>query len=103
MPDHMHILVGLRPAQSLSDLIQDIKGSSSKYINDEKFVRSLFRWQEGYGAFSVSKSGVHNVIEYINNQEEHHERVSFNKEFKKLLEELQIGYEEKYLFTELQD
>ena len=74
MPDHIHILFGLRPSQSLSDLMQDIKGSSSKWINEKKFVHGKFSWQDGYGAFSYSKSEVSNVIGYINNQQLHHKK-----------------------------
>ncbi len=74
MPDHIHILFGMRPIQSLSELMQDIKGDSSKWINEKGFLKSRFSWQEGYGAFSYSKSQVINVINYIKNQEEHHRK-----------------------------
>lgn len=74
MSDHVHILFGFRPSQSLSELMQDIKGSSSKWINEKKFLKGKFSWQEGYGAFSYSKSGLSNVIEYIKEQEEHHKK-----------------------------
>ena len=77
MPDHVHILFGLRPAQSISDLLQDIKGSSSKWINEREFVRGRFSWQEGYGAFSYSKSQLKQVIQYIENQEDHHRKKTF--------------------------
>ena len=77
MPDHIHILFGMRPAQSLSDLLQDIKGNSSKWINERKFIRSKFSWQEGYGAFSYSKSQLPQVIQYIDKQEEHHKKKTF--------------------------
>src|SRR6478752_4508131 len=77
MPDHLYILFGMRPTQSLSDLMQDVKGSSSKWINDKKFVKGHFEWQEGYGAFSYSKSHVTNVISYIENQETHHREQTF--------------------------
>ena len=72
MSDHLHILVGMRPSQSVSDLIQNIKSNSSKWINEKKFLKVKFEWQEGYGAFSYSKSHVQNVIHYIQNQEEKH-------------------------------
>ena len=72
MPDHVHLFFGMRPTQSLSDLMQAVKGDSSRWINDKQFVRGRFSWQEGYGAFSYSKSHVPNVIEYIHNQEQHH-------------------------------
>ncbi|RZL17880.1 MAG: IS200/IS605 family transposase, partial [Pedobacter sp.] len=70
MPDHIHILVGLRTHQSISSLIQNVKAESSKWINDQCFLKSKFSWQEGYGAFSYSKSDLPNVIRYIQNQKE---------------------------------
>src|ERR1700733_894406 len=81
MPDHVHLLAGLRPTQSISDLLQDIKASSSKWINDKKFVKGKFEWQGGYGAFSYGASQLKNVINYINNQEVHHKRISFKDEY----------------------
>ena len=67
--DHIHLLIGLRPHQSLADLVQDIKGSSSKWINEQNFIKTKFAWQEGYGAFSYSHSHLSRVINYIKNQE----------------------------------
>ena len=72
MPDHVHILIGVRPTQSISDLMKDVKQASSKWINENRFVNGHFEWQEGYGAFSFSKSQINQVIQYINNQEVHH-------------------------------
>ena len=72
MPDHMHILFGMRPTQSLSDLVQIVTGKSSKWINHRDFTKSRFSWQQGFGAFSYSKSQVPNVINYIRRQEQHH-------------------------------
>ncbi len=77
MPDHVHILAGVRPAQSISDLIQHIKGSSSKWINEKRLVTGKFEWQEGYGAFSCGKSQIKEVINYIENQEQHHKKNHF--------------------------
>ena len=70
--DHIHILIGMRPTQSISELMQIIKANSSKLINEKKFLKVKFEWQEGYGAFSYSKSHVENVIKYIQNQEQRH-------------------------------
>jgi putative transposase len=98
MPDHVHILFGLRPSQSLSDLMQDIKGSSSKWINEKGFIKAKFSWQEGYGAFSYSKSHVPNVIQYIKNQEEHHKHKSFTEEYEELLREFEIDYDNHFVF-----
>jgi len=98
MPDHIHILIGLRPAQSISDLIQDVKGYSSKWINDKRFVNGKFSWQEGYGAFSYSKSELPNVITYINNQQEHHKRKTFTEEYLELLKKFEIDYDDRFVF-----
>ena len=98
MPDHIHILFGLRPAQSISDLLQDIKGNSSKWINEKKFIKGKFSWQEGYGAFSYRKSDISQIINYIRNQQEHHRRKSFTEEYLELLKEFNIDYDERYIF-----
>lgn len=98
MPDHMHILIGYKPSQSLPDLIRDIKANSSKFINEKRWIIGRFNWQEGYGAFSYSRSGVDNVINYINNQEEHHKKSSFKDEYLQLLKKFEVDYDEQYLF-----
>jgi REP element-mobilizing transposase RayT len=98
MPDHIHILFGFRPSQSLSDLMQDIKGNSSKWINERKFVRGKFSWQEGYGAFSYSKTEIPNIIHYINNQSVHHKRKTFSEEYLEMLKEFEIEYDDRYVF-----
>jgi putative transposase len=98
MPDHIHILFGLRPSQSIADLMQDIKGSSSKWISDKKFVQGKFSWQEGYGAFSYSKSEVPTIIQYINNQTHHHRRKTFSEEYYELLKEFDVDFDDRYIF-----
>ncbi|MCK4677289.1 MAG: IS200/IS605 family transposase [Bacteroidales bacterium] len=98
MPDHIHLLFGLRPAQSVSDLLQDIKGGSSKWINERKLVKGRFSWQEGYGAFSYAKSGLPHVINYINNQENHHRKMTFVEEYIALLQQFGIDYNDNYIF-----
>ncbi len=98
MPDHVHILFGMRPTQSLSDLMQDVKGGSSKWINGQRFVRGYFQWQEGYGAFSYSKSQVPNVISYIRNQEDHHHKKTFLEEYRELLTMFGVEFDERYIF-----
>jgi REP element-mobilizing transposase RayT len=100
MPDHIHIFIGMRPTQSISDLLQDIKGSSSKWINEKKFLKVKFEWQEGYGAFSYSKSHVKNVISYIQNQENHHKKESFIDEYLRFLKLFEVHYDERYIFKE---
>ena len=101
MSDHLHILVGMRPSQSVSDLMQNIKANSSKWINEKKFLKVKFEWQEGYGAFSYSKSHVQNVIHYIQNQEEKHKVKSFNEEYLDFLNAFEIDYDERYIFKDL--
>ena len=100
MPDHIHILVGMRPSQSASDLVQNIKANSSKWINEKKFLKVKFEWQEGYGAFSYSKSHVQNVIKYIQNQEKRHQVKSFNEEYLDFLNAFEIDYDERYVFKD---
>lgn len=98
MPDHIHILIGMRPTQSISDLLQDIKGDSSKWINKNDLTKGKFEWQEGYGAFSYAPSQLKNVIEYINNQEDHHRKKTFTEEYKEFLSDFLVEYDERYIF-----
>lgn len=100
MPDHVHVFIGMRPSQSISDLMQDIKGSSSKWINEKKFLPIKFEWQSGYGAFSYSKSHVERVIKYVQNQENHHKRQAFREEYIQFLNAFEIDYDENYIFKE---
>ena len=102
MPDHVHIFFGMRPTQSLSDLMQDIKGSSSKWINEKKFIKDKFEWQEGYGAFSYSKSQASRVIAYVQNQGVHHGKITFLEEYKRFLEKFEVDYDERYIFKALE-
>ena len=98
MSDHVHILIGLRPAMALADLVEDIKTGSSKYINRNKWVRGRFSWQEGYGAFSYGHSQLDTIIRYIRNQEHHHRRRSFKEEYLAWLKKYEIPFEDKYVF-----
>ena len=98
MPDHIHLLIGLRPFQSLSELIQIVKRDSSKWINKQRITRLKFNWQEGFGAFACSKSVVPKVIAYIQNQKEHHKKVDFKNEYIQFLEKNDIDYDERYIF-----
>lgn len=100
MPDHLHLFFGMRPHQSLSDLMRLVKGDSSEWINKEKLTRGKFKWQEGYGAFSYSKSHTQAVIKYILNQENHHHKQTFMEEYKEMLKKFEVEYDEKYLFKE---
>lgn len=96
--DHIHILIGYHPAQSLPDLLRDIKAGTSKFINEKHWIPVKFQWQEGYGAFSYSHSQIDDVIKYIISQEEHHKTLSFKSEYLKLLEKYEVEYDPKYLF-----
>jgi REP-associated tyrosine transposase len=96
--DHIHILVGLNPAEGISELIRHIKRSSSLFINKEKLCKGTFHWQEGYGAFSCSRSQLDKVYKYIANQESHHKMNTFQEEYKMFLKNFEIKYEDKYLF-----
>ena len=100
MPDHIHIFIGMRPVQSISSLIQNVKTESSKWIKENKFCTAPFAWQQGFGAFSYSKSHVSDVIRYIQNQEVHHKKEIFLEEYRKMLKAFEIIYEEQYIFKE---
>lgn len=82
--NHIHILIKLNPLFALANLVKNIKGNSSHWLNQKKYIRETFTWQEGYGAFSVSPNIIKKVISYINNQEEHHLKMTFDDEVKKL-------------------
>lgn len=100
MPDHIHILIGMRPIQSISALVQNVKTESSKWIKEKGFCNSSFTWQEGFGAFSYSKSHVPDVIRYIQNQENHHKKETFLDEYRNFLKAFEIAYDEQYIFKE---
>ncbi|MEY4875506.1 MAG: family transposase [Bacteroidota bacterium] len=102
MPDHIHILIGMRPTQSVSALVQNVKTESTKWIKENKFCKSAFAWQEGYGCFSYSKNQVPTVINYIQNQETHHAKETFLEEYKRILQSLEIEFEEQYVFKEME-
>jgi REP element-mobilizing transposase RayT len=96
--DHVHVFVGLKPSMPISDLVRDIKNNSSNFINERKFIRGKFSWQEGYGVFSYAQSQVETVYQYIANQEEHHKKKSFKDEYIEFLNKYEVEYDEKYLF-----
>jgi putative transposase len=102
MPDHIHIFIGMRPNQSISSLIQNVKTESSKWIKDQKFCSFPFAWQEGYGAFSYSKSQIPAVVGYVKNQEIHHQKETFLDEYRRLLTLFDIEWDERYIFKELE-
>lgn len=99
MPDHTHILLGLRPVMALSDLMREVKGDSSNFINQKKWVVGRFNWQEGYGAFSYGHSQLTSIIQYIQKQEEHHAKKTFQQEYRQFLKRYNVIYDPKYLFN----
>ena len=99
MADHIHAFIGLKPAMPISDLVRDMKNNSSNFINEQKFVKGKFSWQEGYGAFSYSHSHIGKVYDYILNQEMHHKKKTFKQEYLQFLKKkFEVEYDEKYLF-----
>jgi putative transposase len=98
MTDHVHILIGIKPDNNLSDLVRDIKANSSKLINEKKWIKGRFNWQEGFGAFSYSHSQLDVVANYIRNQKKHHTKRSFREEYMELLEKFGVEYDQKYIF-----
>ncbi len=96
--DHIHIFLGLHHSISISELVGTIKKSSSSFINDKNWFYGKFSWQDGYGAFTYSRSHIEKVYRYIQNQEEHHKKTTFRQEYIKLLEKFGIEFNEKYLF-----
>jgi putative transposase len=100
MPDHMHLFIGLNPEQSISRIMQQVKGDSSEWINKERLTERKFNWQSGYGAFSYAKSQINNVATYIENQQEHHRKKTFLDEYQKMLNDFEVDYNELYLFKE---
>ncbi len=97
MPDHTHILVSMEPDITISNLVRDIKSNSSSFIKERYFAKN-FQWQEGFGAFSYSKSQSRSVVNYILNQPQHHKKKTFKQEYLEFLEKFEIEYEDKYLF-----
>jgi putative transposase len=95
--DHVHLLFGLKATHSVADVLRALKGDSSRWIHDELRL-TKFAWQEGYGAFTVSKSGVATVREYVKGQEEHHRTRSFQEEYREFLEDYEIEFDERYLW-----
>ena len=96
--DHVHIFFELNPVNSLSEIVRIVKANSSKWINENRLISGKFSWQEGYGGFSYSRSQRNDVIKYIMNQEEHHQRKTFREEYLNYLKTAEINYNESYVF-----
>ena len=103
MPDHLHFFAGLNPNQSISEMMRLVKGDSSEFINKEKFTKRKFHWQDGYGAFSNSRSHIDGVVKYILNQKQHHSKKTFKEEYVVILEDYAVEYDPKYVFQDLLD
>jgi len=103
MPDHIHILIGMRPTCCLSDLVREVKKSSNEFVKEKKFSPFKFQWQEGFGAFSYSHSALDDVIGYINRQKEHHKKRPFREEYMEMLRKFEVDFDEQYLFEWFED
>jgi REP element-mobilizing transposase RayT len=101
--DHVHVLIGMKPSIALSDLVRDIKAGSSKFINEKRWVKGHFNWQEGFGAFSYGHSQLDTIIRYIRDQETHHQQNTFKSEYMTLLQRFEIEFDDKYVFEFLED
>src|SRR3569833_310695 len=97
VPDHLHLFTGLNPTQSISELMRLVKGDSSEFINAKELTTRKFQWQEGYGAFSNSRSQIDGVVKYILNQKEHHRKKTFREEYIEILMHNDVEYDEKYI------
>ena len=98
MPDHIHIFIGLKPAEPLSDLVREVKKATNDYIQEHRLSKFKFDWQAGYGAFSYSRSHRDAVCRYILNQKAHHQDKTFEAEFLKLVSDFGIDIGQKKLF-----
>lgn len=98
MPDHTHLFVGFNPAVSIPEFVKEVKVESNTFINSKNWMKKKFQWQEGYGVFSYSNSHIDRVVKYIHNQEKHHKKRSFQKEYIRLLEKFDVDYDPRYLF-----
>lgn len=102
MPDHTHILIGMKPDCRLSDLVGDIKTGSTNHINRNRWVTGRFSWQEGFGAFSYGHSQLGTIIRYIQNQEKHHARRTFRQEYVEFLDKFEVPHDERYIFKPIE-
>ncbi|HSG69902.1 MAG TPA: IS200/IS605 family transposase [Planctomycetaceae bacterium] len=98
MPDHLHLLVSMPPTVSVSDMVSTLKSNSSRWIHDEIPGMKSFKWQEGYGEFSVSRSNEAVVVRYIRHQKEHHTKRNFQTEFLDFLKRHQVEYDPEYIW-----
>ena len=100
MPDHLHLFAGLKPDISVSDFISKVKSGSSGFINKKRLTLGRFEWQDGFGAFSYSRSQIGSVVRYIEKQQEHHRKRTFREEYVELLDKFEIEFDQQYIFKE---
>lgn len=100
--NHIHFLIGLNPAEALSVLVKEVKRCSTNYINEQRWLLGKFGWQEGFGGFSYSRSQLDNVINYIENQEKHHQKKTFREEYMEMLKKFDVVFDEKFIFTDIE-
>jgi putative transposase len=98
LSNHVHILFGLNPSISVSDTVHEVKRSSTLFINTERLCDGRFSWQEGYGAFSYSRSQISDIYNYIKNQEETHKIKTFQKEYVQYLNKREMEFDEQFLY-----
>ena len=96
--DHVHVFIGQNPAISISDTVWELKRGTDLFIKEKNWFKSKFTWQDGYGAFSYSRSHIDNVYKYVQNQEQHHKKATFKSEYIKFLKKFEIEYDERFLF-----
>jgi putative transposase len=96
--NHVHVFYGMNPKISISDTVNDLKRSSTLFINQNGLCKFNYAWQDGYGGFSYSKSQIQDVYSYVRDQEIHHKKKTFREEYLDLLKDFEIEYNEKYLF-----
>lgn len=96
--NHLHFLIGMKPKCCLSDLVREVKKSSTEFIKTKKLTNFAFKWQEGFGAFSYSHSNLPSVIRYIENQKEHHKNKTFKEEYEEFLKIFEVEYKKEHIF-----
>ena len=97
--DHAHMLIQMPAATSVAEIVSKLKSNSSRFVHEKWPRQSKFAWQQGYGAFSVSRSGVDDVVRYVANQEEHHQKRTFQEEYLEFLTRYEIEYDERYVWS----
>jgi REP element-mobilizing transposase RayT len=102
MPDHIHVLIGMKANCCLSDLVREVKKSSNEFIRANNYCHNFY-WQDGFGAFSYSHSQLTTVINYILKQKEHHKKRTFKEEYLELLEKFEVEFMEERLFEWIED